>query len=96
MKKKSLTNKSGEIRELTQTDIRAMQSADKVLPPNLLAILPKRKVGQRGPQKQPTKVPVTLRYSTEVIDFFKATGQGWQTRMDEALKDWIKDHAKAA
>jgi hypothetical protein len=47
MTKKSLTNKSGQVRELTRKDIRDMQSASKVLPAELLDVLPKRKVGQR-------------------------------------------------
>jgi uncharacterized protein (DUF4415 family) len=40
----------------------------------------------RGPQREPTKVAVSLRLSREVVDRFKADGPGWQTRMDEALK----------
>jgi uncharacterized protein (DUF4415 family) len=27
-----------------------------------------------------------------VIQAFKATGRGWQTRMNEALKDWLSTH----
>jgi uncharacterized protein (DUF4415 family) len=46
--------------------------------------------GQRGPQKLPTKVAVTVRYSAEVIEYFKSTGEGWQTRMNEALQDYVK------
>jgi uncharacterized protein (DUF4415 family) len=33
--------------------------------------------------------------SPEVIDAFRATGKGWQTRMDEALKDWLREHSAA-
>ncbi len=51
--------------------------------------------GQRGPQKQPTKVPVTVRYSPEVVEFFKATGEGWQTRMNDALREYVKLHRAA-
>jgi uncharacterized protein (DUF4415 family) len=40
----------------------------------------------RGPQKDPTKVAVSLRLTREVVERFKAEGPGWQTRMDEALK----------
>ena len=40
----------------------------------------------RGPQKEPTKVAVSLRLSRDVVERFKAGGPGWQTRMDEALK----------
>jgi uncharacterized protein (DUF4415 family) len=40
----------------------------------------------RGPQKQPTKVAVSLRLTREVVERFKAGGPGWQTRMDKVLK----------
>ncbi len=45
-----------------------------------------RRPGQRGPQKAPTKKLVSLRLSPEVLEHFKATGPGWQTKIDEVLK----------
>ncbi len=42
--------------------------------------------GGRGPQKKPAKVAVSLRLTREVLERFKASGPGWQTRMDDALK----------
>ena len=55
----------------------------------------KRKRGERGPQKAPTKVPVTIRLSPDVVEKFRATGEGWQTRVDAALRDWLKKHSPA-
>jgi len=49
--------------------------------------------GKRGPQKAPTKKLVSMRLSAEVIEHFKATGPGWQTRIDEALLESIKKMA---
>ncbi|MGO8758155.1 MAG: BrnA antitoxin family protein [Terracidiphilus sp.] len=49
--------------------------------------------GKRGPQKAPTKKLVSLRLSSEVIDHFKSTGRGWQTRIDGALREAIKRRA---
>ncbi|MFY9854493.1 MAG: BrnA antitoxin family protein [Terracidiphilus sp.] len=49
--------------------------------------------GKRGPQKAPTKKLVSLRLSLEVIDHFKATGPGWQTRIDGALMESIRKRA---
>jgi uncharacterized protein (DUF4415 family) len=49
--------------------------------------------GKRGPQKAPTKKLVSLRLSPEVIEHFKASGRGWQTRIDGALMDAIKKRA---
>lgn len=40
----------------------------------------------RGPQKAPLKTRVTLRIDSATLEAFKATGKGWQTRMDAALK----------
>lgn len=50
----------------------------------------------RGPQKSPTKVPVNIRLSPEVIEHFRATGDGWQTRIDETLVRAVKRAAKKA
>lgn len=59
----------------------------ETLPPEVLAAFPKTRV--RGAQKRPTKVPVSVRLSSEVIEHFRAGGAGWQTRIDEALKQVI-------
>ncbi len=50
----------------------------------------KRPVGR--PALPSTKISTTIRLSPEVIDAFKASGSGWQTRIDLALLDWIKVH----
>jgi uncharacterized protein (DUF4415 family) len=44
----------------------------------------------RGPGKSPTKKQVSLRISPEVIDYFKSTGSGWQSRIDETLRAVVK------
>jgi uncharacterized protein (DUF4415 family) len=49
--------------------------------------------GKRGPQKAPTKKLVSLRLSPEVIDHFKSSGRGWQTRIDSTLLESIKRRA---
>ncbi len=47
------------------------------------------------PRTTSPKQALTVRYDPEVIDAFKATGKGWQTRMNAALKDWLKTHSPA-
>lgn len=42
----------------------------------------------RPPVARP-KVSTTIRLSRDVIDHFRADGKGWQTRIDEALREWI-------
>lgn len=41
------------------------------------------------PKSESQKVPVSIRLSPEVVDFFKASGKGWQTRLDTILKDYV-------
>ena len=81
-----LTTPDGEVRPLDWDDIRHFRSAAEVLPPELLAVLPQRKPGQRGPQKAPVKQGVYLRLDVDVLERFKADGPGWQTRINQALR----------
>lgn len=82
-KRKALTDAAGEVRELTAADFARAESVSD-LPKELQTKL--RKVGERGPQKAPTKQLVSLRLSAHVLKHYKATGAGWQTRIDETLK----------
>ena len=43
----------------------------------------------RPPVARP-KISTTIRLSQDVIDHFRADGKGWQTRIDEALREWIR------
>ena len=46
---------------------------------------------RRGrPPLETPKVPVSIRLSADVLARFKATGSGWQTRVNEALADWLE------
>ncbi|SER97786.1 Uncharacterized conserved protein, DUF4415 family [Vreelandella subterranea] len=83
-----LTNKDGEVRELTDRDVKQMRPMSEVLPTNL-----QRTIGQRGRQQAPTKVKTSIRLSPEVIEHFKAQGEGWQRRIDQALKTYIQEHS---
>jgi uncharacterized protein (DUF4415 family) len=90
MKRKPLTDKTGEVRTLEREDIRAMRPAPEVLPPELVSILPKRRPGERGPQRTPVKKQISLRVDAEVVEHFKSGGPGWQTRMNDALKNAMR------
>ena len=52
----------------------------------------KASVRRGRPPKARPKVSTTIRLSPDVIDHFRAGGRGWQTRIDGALRDWIKQH----
>ena len=84
----------GEDRPLTEQEEKAMQHAVFVPhggPAAIRAALEKKRA-QRGAQRAPTKVLLSVRYSQEVVSFFRATGTGWQARMDLALKDYVAQH----
>lgn len=88
-KRKPLTNKEGEVRELTEEDFKAAVPFS-ALPKRLQAKLR----AMRGPQKAPTKERITIRLSRDVVERFRATGEGWQTRIDAALRDYLKAHPR--
>jgi uncharacterized protein (DUF4415 family) len=43
----------------------------------------------RGKQKTPVKVLLTIRLDPDVVDFFKAKGEGWQSRINDALREIV-------
>ncbi|CAK0750785.1 conserved hypothetical protein [Gammaproteobacteria bacterium] len=48
---------------------------------------------KRGPARKPKKILLSVRYSPEVVEYFRSMGEGWQSRMDDVLKDWIKNRS---
>jgi uncharacterized protein (DUF4415 family) len=55
-----------------------------------------RRVGRPvGSLKTEPKVSTTIRLSPSVVQAFRSTGNGWQTRIDAALQDWLKTHTPA-
>ncbi|MBF0625922.1 MAG: BrnA antitoxin family protein [Magnetococcales bacterium] len=57
------------------------------------AVKPTLKRGR--PLAAVAKERITIRLSPEVVQTFRASGKGWQTRVDTALKDWLKTHSPA-
>ncbi|MDA8151393.1 MAG: BrnA antitoxin family protein [Acidithiobacillus sp.] len=49
--------------------------------------------GRGRPKLVSRKVLVSIRYSPEVVDYFRQTGEGWQTRMDAVLRDYVQRKA---
>jgi uncharacterized protein (DUF4415 family) len=82
-----------DIPELTNEDFKRMRPASEVLP-EIVKAYKEGHLKVRGPQKSPTKVQTTLRLSRNVVEFFKSAGRGWQTKIDNALKDYVKLHSR--
>jgi uncharacterized protein (DUF4415 family) len=47
------------------------------------------------PRQEITKVLVSVRYSAEVLDYFKSTGPGWQSRMDGVLREYVRRQSRS-
>lgn len=71
--------------------IRAAAKSDPDAQPltakQMKAMVPIRSVGR--PKSAATKQLVSVRYSPEVLAFFKSTGEGWQSRMDSVLRAYV-------
>ncbi|PKM38398.1 MAG: hypothetical protein CVV06_00725 [Gammaproteobacteria bacterium HGW-Gammaproteobacteria-10] len=39
------------------------------------------------------KVNIAIEYDADIISAFRATGNNWQVRMNEALREWLQEHA---
>lgn len=78
--------------DIEETQITAAALAD---PGNPLLADTELQQFQRGrgrPQGSGKKEQVTLRLDKEIPDQFRATRNGWQTRINDALRDWMKHH----
>ncbi len=54
-----------------------------------------KKLVRRGrPAGTAKKTQTTVRISNVVLKYFRATGRGWQTRMDEALKKFVAERRR--
>ena len=58
----------------------------------LKSMVPMRAVRGR-PKSGRAKQLVSVRYSPEVLAYFKSTGEGWQSRMDRVLRDYVTRHS---
>ena len=70
--------------EWTEADFRRASVPAAKLPADILAQFAGTGHSSEGPAAE--KVSISLELSAEVVTHFKATGPGWQARIDEALK----------
>ncbi|SLM27562.1 conserved hypothetical protein [Desulfamplus magnetovallimortis] len=85
MSRQPLIDNDGEVRELTSEDFKNMRPVSEVLPKELLDALPKRgRIPKTNPKKQ-----LTIRLNSEIVDFFKARGKGWQTEINNILQEYV-------
>jgi uncharacterized protein (DUF4415 family) len=69
--------------------------AQPLTPTQLKAMVPLKALRGR-PKSEKTKQLVSVRYSREVIEYFKSTGDGWQSRMNDVLLKYVAQHTHRA
>ena len=70
--------------EWTEADFAAAKGTES-LPPGMLAAFPRTKA-RGGRPAGSSKQAVSIRLDKDVLEKFRATGPGWQSRINEALK----------
>ena len=98
----SKVNKRPSVAMPTTEEDRAITEAAKndpdalpLTPKQLKAMVPMRAVRGR-PKSENKKLLVSVRYSPEVVAYFKSTGEGWQSRMDGVLRKYVERHSRRA
>jgi uncharacterized protein (DUF4415 family) len=74
---------------------RSDPDAPPLTPKQLNAMVPIRALRGR-PKSENKKLLVSVRYSPEVVAYFKSTGEGWQSRMDGVLRKYVTRHSRNA
>jgi uncharacterized protein (DUF4415 family) len=78
--------------EWTEEDFRNVRPAAEVLPELVGPQFTAEMLKPRGrPKAAVTKSQVNIRLDADVLEAFKATGRGWQTRINRALRDWLRE-----
>ena len=95
-----IKSRSGHMLELLSPEEDAAITAAAMSDPDAIPftdeeweqIKPLVRRGLGRPPGSGSKSQVTLRIDREVLEKFKTTGAGWQTRMNEVLRQWAKRH----
>ena len=74
---------------------KADPDAQPLTPKQLASMVPLRSLRGR-PKSANAKQLVSVRYSPEVLAYFKSTGDGWQSRMDSVLREYVTRHSRRA
>lgn len=98
----SRISKRPTVRMPTAEEDRAITAAAKsdpdaqpLTPKQLKAMVPLKALRGR-PKSENKKVLVSVRYSPEVVAYFKSTGEGWQSLMDSVLRKYVARHSRSA
>ena len=79
----------------TTAAAKADPDAQPLTPKQLAGMVPMRALRGR-PKSANAKQLVSVRYRPEVLDYFKSTGEAWQSRMDGVLREYVTRHPRTA
>jgi uncharacterized protein (DUF4415 family) len=74
---------------------RSDPDAQPLTPKQLRTMVPIRALRGR-PKSENKKLLVSVRYSPEVVAYFKSTGEGWQSRMDGVLRKYVTRQSRSS
>ena len=74
---------------------KADPDAQPLTPKQLKTMVPLRALRGRPKLANPKQL-VSVRYSAEVLEYFKSTGEGWQSRMDGVLRKYVTRQSRRA
>ena len=96
----SKTSKRSKITVPTAVEDRKIRAAAKADPDaqplsakQLKSMVPLRVLRGR-PRSESPKLLLSVRYSREVVEYFKSTGAGWQSRMDSVLRAYVSRRSR--
>ena len=81
-----------DARELDAEWFAKAKSASEAFAPETYAALVAMKRPRGRPKADETKVFTAIRLDADLLEAFKATGKGWQTRVNAALRQYIIEH----
>lgn len=93
MRKKPVAMPSLEEDKAITAAARSDPDAKPLTPKQLKAMVPLRSLRGR-PKSESKKLLVSVRYSPEVVAYFRSTGEGWQSRMDGVLKAYVERRSR--
>jgi uncharacterized protein (DUF4415 family) len=91
-KQPPLTDKNGEVRELTAADMKAMRPIQEAAPEVLKLMQREKAKRQRGrPKVTAPRVLMALRLEPKLARDLKGLGKGYTTRIERVLSEALKD-----
>ncbi|MDR1228355.1 MAG: BrnA antitoxin family protein [Azoarcus sp.] len=86
-------DEDGEVSDLSRVDFGTFRPAREVLPPELYAGLASLKNRGGRPKSAAPKIQTAIRFDPDVLARLKATGKGWQTRVNDTMREWLEAHS---